>query len=222
MFCRERMQSSVVKLVTLAPGGARLLSTSSRLDRWILVTNCWKLWIDVVNCCFVSLSLLVGCWRYFFPLLSTSSRLDRWIVVTNCWKLWIDVEDSWMFCFVVCSGWILKIFASCVISCVHGRELSYKLVVVGGGAGGCGTANKFANKLGKDQVRQSDGNFVWKHLWMSGCCDRASRDALLPTHVDPGEIPTCNFILLLQFAQVGGGLKSLAQSGRPMENCLPK
>ena len=32
------------------------------------------------------------------------------------------------------------------------RELSYKLVVVGGGAGGCGTANKFANKLGKDQV----------------------------------------------------------------------
>ena len=34
-----------------------------------------------------------------------------------------------------------------------GRELSYKLVVVGGGAGGCGTANKFANKLGKDQVR---------------------------------------------------------------------
>ena len=32
------------------------------------------------------------------------------------------------------------------------RELSYKLVVVGGGAGGCGTANKFTNKLGKDQV----------------------------------------------------------------------
>ena len=36
-------------------------------------------------------------------------------------------------------------------SFIH-RELSYKLVVVGGGAGGCGTANKFANKLGKDQV----------------------------------------------------------------------
>jgi hypothetical protein len=32
------------------------------------------------------------------------------------------------------------------------RELSYKLVVVGGGAGGCGTASKFAGKLGKDQV----------------------------------------------------------------------
>ena len=30
------MQSSMVKLVTLAPGGARLLSTSSRLDRWVL------------------------------------------------------------------------------------------------------------------------------------------------------------------------------------------
>ena len=44
-------------------------------------------------------------------------------------------------------------------SFIH-RELSYKLVVVGGGAGGCGTANKFANKLGKDQVRvngKSDG-----------------------------------------------------------------
>ena len=44
-----------------------------------------------------------------------------------------------------------------------GRELSYKLVVVGGGAGGCGTANKFANKLGKDQVsrviRSSGGKF---------------------------------------------------------------
>ena len=40
-----------------------------------------------------------------------------------------------------------------MLSTVCGRELSYKLVVVGGGAGGCGTANKFANKLGKDQVR---------------------------------------------------------------------
>ena len=40
---------------------------------------------------------------------------------------------------------------SCAVS-LAARELSYKLVVVGGGAGGCGTANKFANKLGKDQV----------------------------------------------------------------------
>ena len=40
-----------------------------------------------------------------------------------------------------------------LLSTVFVRELSYKLVVVGGGAGGCGTANKFANKLGKDQVR---------------------------------------------------------------------
>ena len=39
-----------------------------------------------------------------------------------------------------------------MLSTVLVRELSYKLVVVGGGAGGCGTANKFANKLGKDQV----------------------------------------------------------------------
>ena len=42
-------------------------------------------------------------------------------------------------------------FLSCSVSLAK-RELSYKLVVVGGGAGGCGTANKFANKLGKDQV----------------------------------------------------------------------
>ena len=131
---------------------------------------------------FASLSLVVGCWRYFPAMLST----------------------------------------------VCGRELSYKLVVVGGGAGGCGTANKFANKLGKDQVRQSrrNGKFFWKRLkpqWISGCCDRARRDALLPTNVDVGEKPSCNsLILLLQFLQVGGGLKSLAQSGRPMENCLPK
>jgi len=92
----------MVKLVTLAPGGARLLSTSSRLD----------------------------------------------------------------------------------------RELSYKLVVVGGGAGGCGTANKFANKLGKDQVAV----------------------------IEPGEMHYYQPMWTL----VGGGLKSLAQSGRPMENCLPK
>ena len=39
----------------------------------------------------------------------------------------------------------------CAVS-LAARELSYKLVVVGGGAGGCGTANKFANKLGKDKV----------------------------------------------------------------------
>ena len=43
------------------------------------------------------------------------------------------------------------LFLSCAVS-LAARELSYKLVVVGGGAGGCGTANKFANKLGKDQV----------------------------------------------------------------------
>ena len=42
-FCRERMQSSMVRLVTLAPGGTRLLSTSSRLDRWIVFANGWKL-----------------------------------------------------------------------------------------------------------------------------------------------------------------------------------
>jgi len=70
------------------------------------------------------------------------------------------------------------------------RELSYKLVVVGGGAGGCGTANKFANKLGKDQVAV----------------------------IEPGDMHYYQPMWTL----VGGGLKSLAQSGRPMKNCLPK
>ena len=31
-------------------------------------------------------------------------------------------------------------------------EHKYKLVVVGGGAGGCGTANKFVGKFGKGEV----------------------------------------------------------------------
>ena len=47
-----------------------------------------------------------------------------------------------------------------LLSTVFVRELSYKLVVVGGGAGGCGTANKFANKLGKDQVKRVKRKFV--------------------------------------------------------------
>merc|ERR1719341_1153684 len=57
-------------------------------------------------------------------------------------------------------------------------------------AGGCGTANKFANKLGKDQVAV----------------------------IEPGDMHYYQPMWTL----VGGGLKSLAQSGRPMKNCLPK
>ena len=127
----------MVKLVTLAPGGARLLSTSSRLDRWVLENGCTCL---------------------------------------------VEITNSF-----IC------------------RELSYKLVVVGGGAGGCGTANKFANKLGKDQV--FGGNVInltkWevyvKHQQMSGCSDRTRRDALLPAHVDPGKKTASRFYNLPTF-----------------------
>ena len=57
----------------------------------------------------------------------------------------------WVIVVVTVSLIACLLFLSCAVS-LAARELSYKLVVVGGGAGGCGTANKFANKLGKDQV----------------------------------------------------------------------
>jgi len=71
------------------------------------------------------------------------------------------------------------------------RELSYKLVVVGGGSGGCGTAHKFAGKLGgvnEVAVIEPAENHYYQPLW----------------------------------TLVGGGLKSLSQTGRPMQWCLPK
>lgn len=34
----------------------------------------------------------------------------------------------------------------------YGQTKRYKLAIVGGGAGGCSTAAKFANKLGKGRV----------------------------------------------------------------------
>ena len=44
--------------------------------------------------------------------------------------------------------------------CLQQRNLStdqrYRLVIVGGGAGGCGTANKFASKLGAGQAVAPD------------------------------------------------------------------
>eukprot|EP00088_Acartia_fossae_P059210 TRINITY_DN7002_c0_g1_i1.p1 TRINITY_DN7002_c0_g1~~TRINITY_DN7002_c0_g1_i1.p1 ORF type:complete len:451 (+),score=110.01 TRINITY_DN7002_c0_g1_i1:32-1354(+) len=66
----------------------------------------------------------------------------------------------------------------------------YKLLVVGGGAGGCGTASKFASKLGKGQVAVVD--------------------------------PSSTHYYQPMWTLVGGGLKSLAQSARPMESLLPK
>eukprot|EP00092_Neocalanus_flemingeri_P008890 GFUD01009565.1.p1 GENE.GFUD01009565.1~~GFUD01009565.1.p1 ORF type:complete len:446 (+),score=143.96 GFUD01009565.1:93-1430(+) len=69
-------------------------------------------------------------------------------------------------------------------------EHNYKLVVVGGGAGGCGTANKFVNKFGPGEVAVIEPNTMhyYQPMW----------------------------------TLVGGGLKTLAQSGRPMDSLLPK
>lgn len=70
------------------------------------------------------------------------------------------------------------------------QDQAFKLVIVGGGAGGCGTANKFASKLGAGEVaviEPSDMHY-YQPMW----------------------------------TLVGGGLKDLQQSGRPMADCLPK
>lgn len=70
-------------------------------------------------------------------------------------------------------------------------HLSYRLLVVGGGAGGCGAASKFAGKLGgKTEVAviEPSSTHYYQPMW----------------------------------TLVGGDLKKLAQSGRPMEWCLPK
>lgn len=50
---------------------------------------------------------------------------------------------------------------------IRSKEHFYKLVIVGGGAGGCGTANKFAGRLGKGQVaviEPSDTHY-YQPLW---------------------------------------------------------
>ena len=69
-------------------------------------------------------------------------------------------------------------------------DLKYKLVVVGGGAGGCGTANKFVNKFGPGEVAVIEPNEMhyYQPMW----------------------------------TLVGGGVKNLSQSGRPMNSLLPK
>ena len=69
-------------------------------------------------------------------------------------------------------------------------EHNFKLVIVGGGAGGCGTANKFVSKFGTGEVGVIEPNTMhyYQPLW----------------------------------TLVGGGVKTLAQSGRPMESLLPK
>jgi len=68
---------------------------------------------------------------------------------------------------------------------------SYKLLVVGGGAGGCSAAAKFAKKLkgtGQVAIIEPNDTHYYQPLW----------------------------------TLVGGGLKDLASSGRPMSSVLPK
>lgn len=67
---------------------------------------------------------------------------------------------------------------------------SYKLVVVGGGAGGCATAAKFSSKLGKGQVAVIDpaNMHYYQPMW----------------------------------TLVGGGMKTLEDSGKPMSEVLPR
>ena len=69
-------------------------------------------------------------------------------------------------------------------------EHNFKLVVVGGGAGGCGTASKFVSKFGYGEVAVIEPNTMhyYQPMW----------------------------------TLVGGGVKTLAQSGRPMDSLLPK
>ena len=69
-------------------------------------------------------------------------------------------------------------------------EHNFKLVIVGSGAGGCATANKFVSKFGTGEVGVIEPNTIhyYQPLW----------------------------------TLVGGGVKTLAQSGRPMESLLPK
>jgi len=82
---------------------------------------------------------------------------------------------------------LLRMFS---VSSSRSAEQNFKLVVVGGGAGGCGTANKFVKKFGAGQVAviEPNQNHYYQPMW----------------------------------TLVGGGVKTLDQSQRPMESLLPK
>ena len=69
-------------------------------------------------------------------------------------------------------------------------EHNFKLVIFGGDAGGCGSANKFVSKFGTGEVGGIEPNTMhyYQPLW----------------------------------TLVGGGVKTLAQSGRPMESLYLK
>ena len=59
------------------------------------------------------------------------SEIFHWSVI---------VLDKWQWCYLYFQGSSLS------------AEHKFKLVVVGGGAGGCGTANKFVDKFGPGEV----------------------------------------------------------------------
>ncbi|XP_023329172.1 sulfide:quinone oxidoreductase, mitochondrial [Eurytemora carolleeae] len=73
-------------------------------------------------------------------------------------------------------------------SCL-GADQHFRLVVVGGGSGGCATAAKFSRKLGTGKVAVID--------------------------------PATMHYYQPMWTLVGGGLKTLEQSGKSMESVLP-
>lgn len=84
---------------------------------------------------------------------------------------------------------------------------SYKLLVVGGGAGGCSVAAKFASKLGKGRVGIIEPNEV------TFKCSQSSLNVIntfIQTHYYQP-----------MWTLVGAGLKKFAESGRPMKSVLP-
>ncbi|KAK4007956.1 hypothetical protein OUZ56_013116 [Daphnia magna] len=84
------------------------------------------------------------------------------------------------------SGWNSRFFSTSK----QRLSQSYKLVVVGGGAGGCSVAAKFSSLLPKNHVAIIEPNdtHYYQPMW----------------------------------TMVGGGMKKLEQSGRPMSEVLPK
>jgi len=75
------------------------------------------------------------------------------------------------------------------VSAAQQANKAYKLVVVGGGSGGCSVAAKFAKKLGKGQVAviEPAQTHYYQPMW----------------------------------TMVGGGMKTVEQSARPMRDVLP-
>ncbi|CAL4164288.1 unnamed protein product, partial [Meganyctiphanes norvegica] len=84
----------------------------------------------------------------------------------------------------------LEAFICVIVYVCEIYNTGYKVVVVGGGAGGCSTAAKLSSKLGKGNVAVIEPNSMhyYQPMW----------------------------------TLVGGGMKTLEASGRPMADVLPK